>query len=47
MGALISEAVRYYQLRTGEVVEGINGKGDNANGEAVKDASPLEDVIGT
>jgi len=25
MGALVSEAVRYYQLRMGEVIEGING----------------------
>jgi len=29
------------------MVEGINGKGDDANGEAVKDAPPLENVIGT
>ena len=41
MGALISETVRYNQMRTGEVIKGIDGDGDNAKGETMKSATPL------
>jgi len=29
------------------MIEGINGKGDNAKGKAVESALPLKHVIGT
>jgi len=43
--ALVGEVISDDELRGVEVKEGIDGEGDNTEGELVEETSPLEDVI--